>query len=180
MEKTTLNIQNQIRSISKELINNNDSDGINILMGITGSIDLSEMTQTQFNGLLNIFNISEQNSSPKKKKLIPQSQSGNYGFKVTNPTLETILNVCEKVPHNPLEHLTIRELGYESNYQLNKLGKKRLSKFQENGGKIFIQSDSENTRKNQVKYLFSKSQSEILKKGNTNSNKGVSVGEIKS
>jgi hypothetical protein len=179
MEKTTVKIQNQLRSISKELINNNDSDGINILMGITGSIDLSEMTQTQFNGLLNIFNISEKNSSPKKKKLIPQSQSGNYGFKVTNSTLESLHNVCEKVPHNPLEYLTVSELGYKSNYQLNKLGQKGLLEFQKNGGKIFVQSDSKNNRKNLVKYLFSKSQSEILKKGNTNSNKGVSVGELK-
>ena len=171
----TVKIQNQLRSISKELIDNNDVDGINILMGISGSLDYSKTTPSQVNGILKMFSISTEKPNKSNRKVEPS----NYGFKVTNPTLESILNVSEKVPYNPQEHLTVRELGYKSNYQLNKLGKKRLLEFQKNGGKIFVQSDSKNNKKNLVKYLFSKSQSEILKKGNTNSNKGVSVGELK-
>jgi hypothetical protein len=152
----TINIQNQIRTITQQLINNNDKEGINILMGITGSIDFTNENSTQFNGLLKMFDISNEKPIKYKVKYVPIKSENKYGFKVTNPTLESIIDTSEKVPYNPLKHLTVRELGYKSNYQLNKLGKKRLLEFQKNGGTIFVQSDSKKSRNNQVKYLFSK------------------------
>lgn len=158
-------LNNQFRSISDELIKNNDQEGINILMGIIGSIDTTSENSIQMNGLLKMFGTSSE--KPTKTKVVskPSKSVKNYGFKVTNSVLKSIIDKGKKVSYNPQEHITVRELGYKSNYQLNKIGKKRLENFKKNGGMIFIQKDTKKTKGNQVKYLFSKSKGDILKVG---------------
>ena len=90
----------QIRSMCDELKVKGDEKGITTLLSIVGSVDkIKENSLT--NGMYKVFNLGNVGTVPKKNSTSKNTSSSDFGFKVSNPILKSLLEdvaqLCDHV-----------------------------------------------------------------------------------
>jgi hypothetical protein len=121
----------------------------------------------------------------EKPKIIPKKSSkikpiksveiNNEGFeKLKNQTLREKLQKCDSVKLNANKHLTIKELGFDSIYELDKRSDKMWKDYFSKNG-VYLNEDV-TTSKLSTRILFDKSIKDYLKsKGSEPQNGSESI-----
>jgi hypothetical protein len=142
-----------LQDLMNSLLLSGNKEGLSTLLNVSGSLGVEGMTQTNLNGLKEILGISIMTKGTEK--IIPST----FQFKVTNELLMNLLLKGKESEFDKKKHITVRGLGYETIYKLNKLSKKRMGEYIKKGGGLYYSVDQKTGKK---KYFFDLKLSDFL------------------
>jgi hypothetical protein len=142
----------------------------NVLTQLTSSFDEYSKRYDSYTDeikkVISLIGLSEQPMKTKGSKKT-ENQKKRFG-KLKNEILIQQIENCESVEYDSEKHITVKELGYKSIYELDKRSKELWKKYFE-VGKVYLRKGKETKMISRI-ILFDKSINEYLGKTVSNTN----------